>query len=323
MLQGEWKSDGTNAEGKATLEVTLSGESTSLEMTTTGGSPMNLMYQMEYFANYYCFQVAVTEMPSRSSSLSVGIVRPEEFKKGYGIKGMFYNGNLTNGSAALKVSYGPRVSQAALLVLEYIESDSEIKMILNCNGDSLGTAFRIPKAKEESSFVPCISVSGKMKIQTTILSEIPEINQRLAHPLVGKWNVSEASHNEKQFLPVSGHANKDIVLSVEQQDDAIWALSIRVCNILSVGKALSPGPFDRQYTLEDIDGQGAVCSTRMMAPPPFGQIEAQLSECMKSIWVGIQLSDDHKALQILSKRNTVVLKCTRQELSEAALTSYK
>jgi hypothetical protein len=306
--------------GKATWSVTSSDDGSSLEVKTTGGNPMNLMYQMPSKPTYY-FEVTVTEISSRSSSLSVGVVRPEEFQKGYGIEGMFYNGNLTNGSAALKTSYGPRVQKGDVLLVEYIETLEIMQIILHLNGTCLGTGFQISKTK--SPFVPCVSVQGQMKFQAKFLSEKPEVLPRQVHPLSGKWNVIEAGNGVKQLLPVP-NVDKKIVLSVEHQEGDVWNLSIHVFNTLRIRKRISPGALDKHFDLENCDGQGAICSTRMMAPAPFNEVEVQLPDCMELSWLQMELMKDHKTMHLRSDGNTTVATCIRQESTgEAACTSYK
>ena len=85
----------------------------SLHMETRqgGGEPINLMYQMDPAKSFYLHVTIVKEIIN-SGSLSVGVVRQDQFQQGYKIRGMFYNGNLTNVSiSALKVGWGPYLKE--------------------------------------------------------------------------------------------------------------------------------------------------------------------------------------------------------------------
>jgi hypothetical protein len=324
MIQGQWKSDGTDADGKTTWSTTPSDtEGVSMEVNVPGGSPMNLIYGMTPTPMYY-LQVTVTEMASRSSSLSVGVVRPEEFHKGYKCKGMFYNGNLTNGSAALKTSYGPFLQTGDVVVVEYVEAaeEEQVQMIVHLNGACLGTAFQV--AKGESSFVPCIHVNGEMTLQAKVLSEKPKLAPRDVHPLVGKWELVEAIG--EGFSPIWPGGNnledKEMVLSIEKHEDTAFEFSLRVYNTLNIQLQVT-GNADTGFQLDGAEGK--VMSTKMMPPPPFYEIETKLSNCMESgLWNSMELVPDKDNLAILDDSDLVVAKLTRlqQSTTEAALTSY-
>jgi hypothetical protein len=329
MIQGQWKSDGSEADGKGTWSATSSLDGSDIEMNnTSSGSPMNFMYDMSPKSTFY-FQVTLTEISTPSSSLSVGVVRPEEFHKGYRINGMFYNGNLTNGNAALKTSYGSRLKTPGdVLLVEYVESNEHrqtIQVILYLNGNCLGTGFEIPKT--DTSFVPCISAHGELKFQTKVLLGKPELTSSPPpHPLSGKWIVIDASDgNGKQLLPVPDTGKKTI-LSIENQEADMFNIAIRVCNTLSIRKRISEGASSsgRHFLLESV-GEGHVNSTRMRAPSPFHEVEAALPACMKLSWLQMEIvKDDGDRMYIQAGPDEPVVTCEREVPSmEAACTSYK
>lgn len=326
MIQGQWKSDGSEADGKGTWSATTSSDGSDIEMNNTkSGSPMNFMYDMSPKSTFY-FQVTLAEISTPSSSLSVGVVRPEEFHKGYRIKGMFYNGNLTNGSAALKTSYGTRLKTPGdVLLVEYVESNEHqtIQVVLYLNGNCLGTGFEIPKT--DASFVPCISANGELKFQTKVLFEKPELTSSPPHPLSGKWIVIDASDgNGKQLLPVPD-AEQKIILSIENQEADMFNIAIRVCNTLSIRKRISEGASPGRHFLLDNVGEGHVISTRMMASPPFHEVEVALPACMKLSWLQMEIvKDDGDRMYIQAGTDEPVVTCEREVPSmEAACTSYK
>ena len=153
---------------------------------------MNLLYTIPSLGDgplkTYFFQVHLKKAATRASSLSVGVAKRDEFQKGYRVKGMFYNGNLTNGSSTLKVSYGSRMKADDVLVIEYQQlpatknsdgdSLAQIQLRFYQNGICLGIGFRINESSD-ATFFPCISVLGEMDLSETLL--IKFIGSRRLH----------------------------------------------------------------------------------------------------------------------------------------------
>ena len=92
-------------DGKGDASFTVQDASVLCVRGGETGTPFNIRLDLQTPRPDYYFQVVIQEM---TDSLSVGIVTPSEFQPGWKTKGMFYNGNLTNGSAALAVNWGPR-----------------------------------------------------------------------------------------------------------------------------------------------------------------------------------------------------------------------
>jgi hypothetical protein len=321
MLQGEWKADGVDADGKATWAVNADPEYDAssdepectprlVSLKTTGGSPLNLCCSLTSPRPKYFFQVEILEATSRSTSLSVGVVRPSEFKKGWGNRGCFYNGNLTNGSAALKVGYGPYLKQGDTATVEYTESEDKYQVKFHVNGTCLGIAFEIPKESPSSeSFLPCLHGQGELTVRATVLSEISKIEKAdpdEAHPLQGKWTLLqsyESPGGKTQIWPVGteqgiGRAeHRTITLNLEPHTSSdlpnSWMMILTVFNTMRVVKTVSGDGRGKEYDLSVPPGTDhGVMSTMMMPPPPYVEIERKLSHAMGSDWRKLRLDDD-------------------------------
>jgi hypothetical protein len=109
-----WKTDGSIDDCQVVVSKTSNG-TTNIEIDASAvQSPVNLMAEMKddnnlLFPESYWFTVEIVDLGAdnnnnnSSNSISVGVIFTDEFKPGYKIKGMFYNGNLTNGRAGLSI----------------------------------------------------------------------------------------------------------------------------------------------------------------------------------------------------------------------------
>jgi len=152
MIEGQWKSDGSDNQDRVwSIEnegTDSAGQVLSLNVNPRG-NPMNFLFTPSATTtarpSKFYFLVDILSMDTDSSSLSIGVARPSEFRKGFMTKGMFYNGNLTNVSGALKVSYGPRPKRGDKILVEYTEQEDSFQVKFYVDGKSLGIAFQIPK----------------------------------------------------------------------------------------------------------------------------------------------------------------------------------
>ena len=254
-------------------------------------TPNNYYYQVEILS----VDTAPSSSSSSSWSLSVGVVRPSELKKGWGTKGMFYNGNLTNGSAALNVGYGPRLKPGDVVVVEYqySEEDKKHRVKYHVNGTFFGTAFEISQQdsmdKETETFVPCLHCQGQIRVQTQVqltrqaLCSTLATAERTTNPWEGDWILVQAwkapgSMNEQDkmtsiwLLEESQQGSPDQILTLHMETHSTdetrieCAMVVKVCNSMRVIKRISPhvlegeadsssDPGRLEYTLENPEGE--------------------------------------------------------------------
>lgn len=346
MIEGEWKADGMDTTGSGTWTVQLSEGDQILNVDVSGGSPMNLCYSLAPVPSKYFFLVDWLESSSRSSSLSVGVVRPSEFKKGWGTKGMFYNGNLTNGGAALKVGYGSHhLKEGDSVLLEYTELAEKFQLKVHVNGTYLGTGFEIPKNNgSEDSFVPCVQVQGGVRVRANVLSERPAeiIPSSEIHPLLGNWTLVQAfeapqgtfiwpplDHEPTSGRPVTATVHLE-PLAGNGSPEEKWMLVLKVCNTMKIIRQLrvedgSSERGDSVFALTPLEGAPTgVMSTMMMPPPPFGEIESKLSKALASDWKKLRL-ETMSSVRVLSGSGELLGSLERQErdYTSVACTSYQ
>jgi hypothetical protein len=327
-MQGTWESDGSETDSLSSWATTADGESYTITVSTSSGSPMNAAYKFQSNPSHYFYQVNVLEMPSSSSYLSIGVVLPQEFQRGYKNRGMFYNGNLTNCGAALKTSYGPRLKEGDTLILGYSEDDHAglVRLEVYLNGSNLGTAFQVPK-NGPSSFCPCVSIQGDIKVQAKILEVLPDPlpQSEEKHPLEGKWDLVEAYHDGQQFYPPPDTVDVNpCLVSLEKDNESgeiLWNVVLHICNTIMIRKTIQPSGTNSCYSLQS---HGGCRSTRMMPKPPYGQVESTMSASLENAWSQMEIVSSGATLIIKSLTGDVVAKCTKaQRSTEPACTSYQ
>lgn len=371
MVVGDWKSDGLHKDGNASfiLEHWPSSEhymDHEITMNVRGGSPMSLYCSFSSTPlHHYYYQVEILplDVPTStgSSSLSVGVVRPSEVKKGWGTKGMFYNGNLTNGSSALKVGYGPRLKVGDVVVVEYGYSEEDMKhrVKFHLNGTCLGTAFEIVQdsmhEKQSLPFVPCLNCQGQIHVRTQVQVERQDLYRILAttddksNVWEGDWNLVQAwkapgsTNQQDEVTPVwpvetsqPDLSQQVVTLHMEPlpSDDTskVCAMVVKVCNTMRVIKNISPataysGPTMMEYSLENPEGDSlssVVAATKMMPPPHLFELEQHLSQALASDWKVLRVDTEGKAMQAESCDGIVLAQFQRLQIDQdkVACTSY-
>lgn len=357
-----WKTDGSEGCQKADFAED-DGGFTRVDVVTMGGSPVNLLGTSAAAAvplpDSYWLQVQVVEM-DRSSSLSVGVSLPSQFAMGYKNRGMFYNGNLTNGISALKVGFGPHLRAGDLCTIgctthaaDGSGNAASFVMTVYLNGKKVGRGFEIDTADiGNERFLPCISVYGKVQFTAGVVEEEPEVSKPES-TVHGKWRITHAYSDvtgEDQIVPVLGGAateqQRDVLLTVApgkgptKPDDAGGGaqlhLSVRVFNTMGTRwDCVAAGSDGRSYERDaSVAGRPpAVMTTMMAAPPPYDGVERNLATAMAEHWRTLRLKDDDDnddgggnnddELVITSGTGHIMARCIREVPSDgAALTSY-
>lgn len=138
-----------------------------------------------------------------TSSLSVGVVSSTEFRAGWKIRGMFYNGNLTNGSAALQIGFGDRIEKGSTIgiFINFASSDGPMQIIVYLNQRCLGVGFQLESVSEGEDekipcYYPCLHVDGQAKIKFLIPPTLPSCTDRqpasFDDPYSGDWTLTKA-----------------------------------------------------------------------------------------------------------------------------------
>jgi len=334
---GQWKTDGSEDPSFGDKKMTYSfsaveedADAQRLAVKTTVTKPSNFLYELEEPSDRFYLQ-AIVEEKHRSSSLSMGVAKHSNFRLGYGTKGMLYNGNLTNGIAALKTGYAPFLQKGDAVVVEYAVLGEFIEVKHHVNGECLGIGFRVPK--EDEAFLPVLSMTGELTLQIKITLDMPEYAATSgpdgSEPsIIGTpFKITEAQDETgRTIVPVEGgDPSKIIKVTIvpdgESTDQA--SLIVVVFNILSIGE-LSFFKSETGIKLSSVEGGHRVTSTRRRPPEPYLGVEKSMSQCMANGWASMEMSAHGKALTIKNARGQCVAKGEKLErqLGSPALTSY-
>jgi hypothetical protein len=276
----------------------------------------------------------------KGNSVSVGVCTETEFQPGYKNKGMFYNGNLTNGSAALKTSFGPYLKNDDLVVLECTTTGNSFAMTIYLNGKKIGKGFEIAMASKEQRFLPCLAVTGKVELLAKVVAEQPTLSAAeiaMMHPLEGKWKIVDAkkdSTGNDNVVPVHDQDGNelpnqreiilDIAPSTNEGGPPSIRLSVHVFNSIGVQMQCTSNEDKTSY---EVSAAGHPMTTMMMPPPPYDEVEQQLCIAITNYWQSFRLSEvkdgEANKLTITTLQHHVMAHCVRfSNDGVAALTEY-
>ena len=246
------------------------------------GTPYNVRSKTSATSDFCHFTIKIQEL---QGTVAVGLVSESEFLPGWKTRGMFYNGNVTNGSAALYTSFGKFVAAGDTVGVRIFRNNDATEVQFLVNSECLGTAFRLNGPEDGKYFYPCVHVSGKAEFVyqeiarslSEALMEDENSNLEEAATFQGDWKIlSFQMDGESMSLP-EGH---DIIVNLggEGTHGLPTTMSVKVVNTLR-----------SQLTIEKrgedaLGGPGAwiiqmgpVMSTMMMPRPPLDAIERTLT----------------------------------------------
>jgi len=312
---------------------------TKIDINSNEGSPMNLMYELDRKeSSYFVFQATVVQL---AGNVSIGAVSPSDFCAGYKLnKAKLFNGNLTNGAGAVQTNFSPHhVKQGDTVLVEYKvdkEEQEMIPIVFYLNGVCLGCGFQVPKTS--MPLYPCLSVNGNVQLQVATLSSLPSESTTQtfsSSEFIGSYNIIEAIVDSGEVLipfqddniavggtAVSNESNDDnckpISLSIhhdQEQNGEDYGFSIKVCNVMSVKKRFLKRIESSDFTSPEssngvtLSTDDFVFTTRMMAPPPYNEVERKLSKFMSSKWHSIEKSTSNKTLTFFNEQKQPIMKC--------------
>jgi len=294
--------------------------------TTKRGTPFNIRLDriaddddVSTFRGNCYFTAKVKEL--KDGSLGIGIVKNDEFKSGWKCKGMFYNGNLTNGSAALLTGFGDFIKcgdEVGVLV----NRDGGIKLIIYLNGRCLGCAFKI--IDDGNEYYPCLHIDGDAAVDftfTTETSKFPTIKHRQGcnydDGYSGDWRIKHVMSGPELHEYPLNEPTKNVILSMNVVKPCHYNLSIKVGNSLRTNMHVvgRDDPFDKVEIR-------AVMSTMMMPSPEQFELERLLSSSLPTIHKTIVSKDDSSNEQLILNGPTIELICERYEKQFSCLNVY-
>ena len=255
-VNGKWIVDETNGE--------LKQDGTVLTLKSNSpGTPFNARYDCitpPPDGQDWYFQIQLDSIP-KNSSVSVGVVNPEEMLPGWKTRGMFYNGNLTNGAAALVTAFGPYLKQGDSVGV--LVTDKNQKVTFYINEKCLGTGFSLGQGDGGKVFCPCIHVSGEATVSFVIPDTLPSVvtREKTTQGMSDEWKLIQAVNETGAAVTVP--EARDVILHLEDTE-AQYDLSIRVGNTLRCRAKKEEGGGVKV---------GPAMSTRMEPPPELREME--------------------------------------------------
>jgi heat shock protein HslJ len=257
-----WIGDGSNG------SISVEGDVVSVT-AEKAGTPFNVRLETasSVRSGLFFFQVTVKEM---NANIAVGVVTRQEFLPGWKTKGMFYNGNVTNGSAALITKFGPYVKAGDTIGVQlvYNRDKNELETQFSVNGKHLGNAFCLKGISQDQVFYPCVHCSGSSKFVYAAPAGNPivaAIEEPVSTDYAGDWKVKTISAGGNDVPLPEG---RDIIISF--QGSPLAFITAKVCNTIAgpieiVDQGEGPGAHNIRI--------GPLRSTKMMPPPELQAVE--------------------------------------------------
>jgi hypothetical protein len=174
-------------------------------------------------------------------------------------------GNLTNGSAALKVNWGPRFSAGDKIGL-LVSKGEALEVAFFKNGECLGKGFQL--AGNHATYYPCFNVTGSCSLAVHVPENLPSTVMNAPTPtgFVGDWKLEEAWEGETA-IPIPGGRPLTLALGKAAKGGGIQ-LAFKIANSIN-GQAKIVEETETSMTIES----GPFMLTRMMPPPEYQPME--------------------------------------------------
>ncbi|KAH0479482.1 MAG: uncharacterized protein KVP18_003308 [Porospora cf. gigantea A] len=233
------------------------------------GVPVNARVVTEIPPTDLYFEATI----DRSEGLvDIGVVEPHEF--GGLTKGMFYNGNLSNGSQQLLAHYGPTPKPSDVVGVLVTREGPEATVAFFINGRCLGTAFKV-KVLEGEQLVPCLHVAGSATVTISATPTLPEDVHRnvpeFNTSFEGMWELTAVAVGPARTpwpLPEQCVASPPIFI-LQQVVDGEFSLHVVVDNAMSADLALVDTTTPRSHIIR----VSPFTTSRRQAPPDFRRVE--------------------------------------------------
>lgn len=285
--KGTWVDDGSK---DSVITIDDEKSSTITITSRTEMTPFNVMLNISsLLLDDDSFYYEIT-LSSLDGTISTGLVKKNDFRPGWDIDGLFYNGNVHNGKAALITGFGDEMVRAGDTVGVYAKrrlqqhndpDSSELIVAYYINGRCLGTGFRLA---DDDLFFPCLSVSGSATFSYAAPEILPLVvirEEPIYTDYTGKWKLMRVFMGpELGEFPLP--SDRDIVFSFgDLTDDNVYPLSVSMMNTVSGTVKLT-----NNDTFEPFDGvKIEMMSGTLMMPPPLWQgVESNITSSLPDIY---------------------------------------
>ena len=324
LAPARWIGDGTD--GATLLQVSDDPDEGSAPSTITfgtakRGTPYNVRLDSSASpsppfspADALYYEITLDEVGS--GNLAMGYVTRDNFLPGWKTRGMFYNGNLTNGSAGLRMGFGPFLKAGDTVGSYLIRDNNTVKVVFYLNGRCLGPGFVI-SASCTDVFYPCLHLDGMATVTYFTPKTFPSVVERepatFDDPYNGDWLLKKAMTGpELHELPLPEDAK--IVLGFGNNDGGgTYRLSIKVANMFNTSVKI----VEKTEAFDKIE-VGPAMATRMMPPPDLEPVERFMEEGLETLYKMIVSGDG----SLILTGPAAEMICERYEKSFDPVTSY-
>ena len=229
---------------------------------------------------------------------------------------MFYNGNLTNGSAALRTAFGSYVKEGTVVGVLCERNQEQTIVSFFVDGVYLGPAFSLSSDSTETYF-PCLHVGGKSTVEVSFPELLPSKDVDASKQAYmdtkyeGQWKLSQLMVGpELGEKPLPNH---EFLAQFESTSANTIGFSMKIGNTLRTNIT----------TLGEKDGYemisvGNVMSTMMLSPPPIQSVEDDITGHLPS---ALKMKSAGKKLLVIG--TTIELHFTRHFSTRPPVTEYK
>jgi len=321
--------DSTNGGSFSIDNSTATNNSAILTLASaSSGTPFTIrLLDKDELSSSSCMYFEMEVMELVDGNVGVGIVTEQEFLPGWKTKGMFYNGNITNGSAGLIIGFGKHPQTVGDVIGVYvIRSTTDVKTVFYMNGLCLGTGFQL--VNDQNTYYPCLHFSGKHSavIKYTVSSSLPTTIEREQQHSTnnnnydGDWILKKAFVGpELTDFPLPT-GNKCILSFSSTDEDGSYEynLAIKVGNTIRTRVTVfTKNDNNDDDVFENIQVKPPM-SSMMMPPPELYNLESYLTKSLPTLFKMIVSENAH----LIMTGPTAELICHRYQKTFDALTSY-
>jgi len=275
-----WVDDGSNAvqAGSTATEFVIRGK-------PSAGSPVNARFTEPLTPEVGYFEIDVVE---GGAGAFVGVTTLASFKKGWGCKGLFFGGNLSNGGALVQSKFGEHLAPGMTIGVrcEFVEgAERQVRITFWQDGKCLGPAFLSKMADAAAEVFPCVHANGDNDKYVIRMGGTPPAGGGSAPPAhfaVGKWQLASLQGPDIGDYPFMAKMEGEVVgLQVTSSAPGTFELGFQVAN--GLGMRATSAPDAALAPFEALVPDGPPIATRMMGPPGMMEVEEQITRGMQGL----------------------------------------
>lgn len=213
-----------------------------------GGSKYNALCEVGFSSGTEYFEIEVVQ----GSGAFIGVTTKAGFLEGYKIKGLFFGGpgNLSNGSAGLRMQFGQEVKPGSVIGVTLDLTDDKSVGITFWEGDTcLGEAFKDCPREPGALVFPAICAKEGDRFKLSLKRNPRKPQLVTPHPAIGSWDLQRLmvegelvnldaalaikGKGKGRGYALEGEDTKgNIVMAITSRDMKFFKISLRLANNL-------------------------------------------------------------------------------------------